>query len=95
MSVAGFSIPLYQWNGAGQSHGLQKDTNHPTGILAINFPQLHASPTLQPELKDQELVVYQSTDNSYWEGAARIQDQVQGHTVGGKGYVKLTGYAHT
>jgi predicted secreted hydrolase len=46
-------------------------------------------------LKDQELVVYQSTGISYWEGAVSIQGQVQGHTVGGEGYVELTGYTHT
>ncbi|TMD99621.1 MAG: lipocalin family protein, partial [Chloroflexi bacterium] len=42
--------------------------------------------------KDQELVVYQSTGNSYWEGAVSIQGQSAGQVVQGEGYVELTGY---
>ncbi len=67
--------------------------NYPSGWqLAINAPQLHASLTLQPELKNQELVVYQSTGNSYWEGAVSMQGHSQRSTVQGEGYVELTGY---
>jgi predicted secreted hydrolase len=47
-----------------------------------------------PELKDQELVAYQSTGNSYWEGAVTIQGQSAGTAVNGEGYVELTGYAN-
>lgn len=69
--------------------------NYPSGWhLEINDPQLQASLTLTPELKDQELVAYQSTGNSYWEGAVYIQGQSAGSAVGGEGYVELTGYAH-
>jgi len=69
-------------------------TNYPSGWrLEINDPQLQASLTLVPELKDQELVVYQSTGNSYWEGAVSIQGQSAGRSVEGEGYVELTGYA--
>lgn len=68
--------------------------NYPSGWqLDINAPQLHASLTLQPELKNQELVVYQSTGNSYWEGAVNIQGDSQGSGIKGEGYVELTGYA--
>src|SRR5947209_9063838 len=67
--------------------------NYPSGWhLEINDPQLQASLTLTPELKDQELVAYQSTGNSYWEGAVSIQGQSAGGAVGGEGYVELTGY---
>ncbi|HVB21811.1 MAG TPA: lipocalin-like domain-containing protein [Ktedonobacteraceae bacterium] len=66
---------------------------YPSGWrLDISNPQLHASLTLTPELKDQELVVYASTGNSYWEGAVSIQGQSAGATVQGEGYVELTGY---
>ena len=78
------------------SHWKSKITgaNYPSGWqLAINAPQLRASLTLQPELKDQELVVYQSTGNSYWEGAVSIQGHSQGRDSKGEGYVELTGYA--
>jgi predicted secreted hydrolase len=66
---------------------------YPSGWqLEIHDPQLQASLTLTPELKDQELTVYQSTGNNYWEGAVRIQGQSAGQTVEGEGYVELTGY---
>ncbi len=68
--------------------------NYPSGWqLAINAPQVQASLTLQPELKNQELVVYQSTGNSYWEGAVSIAGYSQGSGISGEGYVELTGYA--
>ena len=68
--------------------------NYPSGWrLTINDPQLHASLTLLPELKNQELVAYQSTGNSYWEGAVSIQGQSGGSNIYGEGYVELTGYA--
>ena len=66
---------------------------YPSGWrLDISNPQLQASLTLLPELKDQELVVYSSTGNSYWEGAVSIQGQSAGVAVQGEGYVELTGY---
>ncbi len=66
---------------------------YPSGWqLAINSSQLQASLTLTPELKDQELVVYASTGNTYWEGAVSIQGQSAGVAVQGEGYVELTGY---
>ena len=61
--------------------------------LQINDPQIHATIVLTPELKNQELVVYQSTGNSYWEGAVSISGQAAGTSVQGEGYVELTGYA--
>ncbi len=67
--------------------------NYPSGWrLEVNEQQFQASLTLMPELKDQELVVYQSMGNSYWEGAVSIQGQSAGHVVQGEGYVELTGY---
>ncbi|MBV9689374.1 MAG: hypothetical protein JO202_06660 [Ktedonobacteraceae bacterium] len=70
-------------------------TSYPSGwLLDINSPQLQVSLTLVPQLKDQELLVYQSTGNSYWEGAVTIAGQSQGRTIQGEGYVELTGYAH-
>jgi predicted secreted hydrolase len=69
--------------------------NYPSGWkLEITNPKVRASLILLPELKDQELVVYQSTGNSYWEGAVSIQGQSAGQVVEGEGYVELTGYAH-
>jgi predicted secreted hydrolase len=68
---------------------------YPSGWhLAVNDQQLQVSLTLTPQLKDQELVVYQSTGNSYWEGAVSIQGRSAGQVVQGEGYVELTGYTH-
>ena len=67
--------------------------NYPSGWqLKVNDPQLQVELSLTPELKDQELVVYQSTGNSYWEGAVSIQGRSAGQVVQGEGYVELTGY---
>jgi predicted secreted hydrolase len=69
--------------------------NYPSGWrLELTGSTLRASLILLPELKDQELVVYQSTGNSYWEGAVSIQGQSEGQVVSGEGYVELTGYTH-
>jgi predicted secreted hydrolase len=66
---------------------------YPSGWrVTIDDPHLHTALTLTPELKNQELVVYQSTGNSYWEGAVSIQGQSAGREIGGQGYVELTGY---
>ncbi len=68
--------------------------NYPSGWrVQLNAPSLQATLTLIPELKDQELVVYQSTGNSYWEGAVTIYGQSAGRPAQGEGYVELTGYA--
>ncbi|MFL5659720.1 MAG: lipocalin-like domain-containing protein [Ktedonobacteraceae bacterium] len=67
--------------------------NYPSGWrVQINDPHLRATLTLTPELKNQELATYQSTGNSYWEGAVSIQGQSAGGPVKGEGYVELTGY---
>jgi predicted secreted hydrolase len=69
--------------------------NYPSGWkLEITDSKVRASLILLPELKDQELVVYHSTGNSYWEGAVSIQGQSAGKVVRGEGYVELTGYTH-
>lgn len=66
---------------------------YPSGWkLDITDPQLHASLTITPLLKNQELAVLQSTGNIYWEGAVDIQGQSVGQSIQGEGYVELTGY---
>lgn len=69
--------------------------NYPSGWkLEITDPKVRTSLILLPELKDQELVAYQSTGNSYWEGAVYIEGRSSEQVVRGEGYVELTGYAH-
>jgi len=94
--AASFLLPARALNVTVLDHwrSLATRANYPSGWrLEISDPQLRASLTLLPELKDQELVVYQSTGNSYWEGAVSIQGQSAGQVVKGEGYVELTGYA--
>ena len=72
---------------------------YPSGWqVEVSDPRLTASLTLQPELKNQELVTTQSTGNTYWEGAvsivgsASLPGQKNASAVQGEGYVELTGY---
>lgn len=88
-------IPASKLHSTVLGHWISPVTHvvYPSGWrLALNDPLINATLTLQPQLKDQELVVYQSTGNSYWEGAVSIQGQVNGRTIQGQGYVELTGY---
>ncbi|GCE17234.1 lipocalin-like domain-containing protein [Dictyobacter kobayashii] len=78
---------------------LAKWTSPTTGItypsgwrIDIQDPHLQASLTIDPLLKNQELVVQNSTGNVYWEGAVKIAGQSNGHPIAGEGYVELTGY---
>lgn len=66
---------------------------YPSGWrIAINDARLRMTLTIVPRLKNQELVVKQSTGNTYWEGTVSIQGQSNGKPVNGSGYVELTGY---
>ncbi len=60
----------------------------------IRIPKVGADLTVEPRLADQELVLHELGDLSYWEGASRVAGTAQGHAVAGTGYVELTGYAH-
>jgi predicted secreted hydrolase len=70
------------------------DVRYPSGWrVDINDPHLKAVLTIQPLLKDQELVTRASTGNTYWEGAVSIEGQRgDGKALGGQGYIELTGY---
>lgn len=75
-------------------HSSVTGVTYPSGwLVQIRAARLQATLTLQPELKDQELVVLESTGNTYWEGAVSITGQVMGSATSGEGYVELTGYA--
>ncbi len=68
---------------------------YPSGWrLDITDAHFNITLTLTSELKNQELLVYQSTGNSYWEGAVSIQGQSASQLVKGEGYVELTGYGN-
>ncbi len=66
---------------------------YPSGWrLNVNDTHLRMTLTIMPQLKNQELVTYNSTGNTYWEGAVTIQGRNGNASVGGKGYAELTGY---
>lgn len=48
--------------------------------------------TLQPLLREQELVTRGSTNVTYWEGAVDVTGSFGGVAVRGAGYVEMTGY---
>jgi predicted secreted hydrolase len=80
-------VPTDTWK--SQTTGI----TYPSGWqLDVNDPQLHVSLTLKPLLKNQELIVTQSTGNTYWEGAVAIEGESDGQAVNGQGYIELTGY---
>jgi predicted secreted hydrolase len=82
-------------NATALSHwtSLKTGITYPSGWqLRIKDSQLQATLTLIPQLKDQELVVTQSTGNVYWEGTVNIDGQLGGKNISGEGYVELTGY---
>ncbi|GAC1375717.1 MAG: lipocalin-like domain-containing protein [Ktedonobacteraceae bacterium] len=79
---------------------LDKWTSPVTGItypsgwrLELNDPHVQATLVVKPALKNQELVVTNTTGNTYWEGAVSVDGQANGQPIQGQGYVELTGYA--
>jgi len=67
---------------------------YPSG-WEIEIPDQKIMLTVSPLVQDQELVAARSTGIIYWEGAVKVQGSSNGRPVHGKGYVELTGYAHT
>ncbi|HEV7923430.1 MAG TPA: lipocalin-like domain-containing protein [Thermoanaerobaculia bacterium] len=58
----------------------------------VMLPRLGILLTLDPLLRDQELITKGSTGVTYWEGAVDISGQFNGIAVKGDGYVEMTGY---
>ncbi|MND04962.1 Hydroxyneurosporene synthase (CrtC) [compost metagenome] len=46
-----------------------------------------------PAFPEQELITNRSTRVTYWEGAVLIRGNARGKSIGGHGYVEMTGYA--
>ncbi|MBM4340221.1 MAG: carotenoid 1,2-hydratase [Deltaproteobacteria bacterium] len=59
----------------------------------VHLPRYGIELTLSPTVKDQELITNASTRVTYWEGSVKVEGKYQGHSIKGKGYVELTGYA--
>lgn len=59
----------------------------------VTVPRERLALTIAPVLEDQELRTGESTNETYWEGAATVTGTRGGRAVKGNGYVELTGYA--
>ena len=66
---------------------LESGATYPSG-WQITFPELNISLQVEPFIPNQEF----RASFTYWEGAVRVSGQIDGATVGGQGYVELTGY---
>src|SRR5579862_6865049 len=66
----------------------RRGARYPAG-WQLRVRSLALEVTVRPVLADQEL----ETSPPYWEGAVDVSGQRQGHTVAGRGYVELVGYA--
>jgi len=67
---------------------------YPSG-WKIEIPGRGIKLDVQPLIQDQELETGRSTQVVYWEGAAQVRGESGGKPVRGRGYVELTGYAHS
>jgi predicted secreted hydrolase len=92
----GTSLPLtlsqVQVRPTGTWKSPRSKATYPMGWV-IQIPDHDVTLTLTPSFPDQELDTQKSTRVIYWEGSVEIRGQYQGTSVGGHGYVELTGYA--
>jgi predicted secreted hydrolase len=77
--------PLARWKSA------KSGATYPMG-WRVELPSFQIRLTLQPLLRDQELVTRGSTGLTYWEGAVDVDGSFGGVAVSGDGYVEMTGY---
>lgn len=61
----------------------------------VEIPSQNIKLEVRPLLEDQEFFAQRSTGIVYWEGAVTVKGLRKGRAVRGRGYVELTGYAHT
>ena len=77
--------PLGSW------HSPKSGATYPMG-WRVTVPAFRIEVTLQPLLRDQELLTRGSTGVTYWEGAVDVSGRFDAVAIGGKGYVEMTGY---
>jgi predicted secreted hydrolase len=66
--------------------------DYPAG-WTVRIPGDDLTITLHPTVADQELDTRATTGVVYWEGSQVVQATRAGRSLGGQGYVELTGYA--
>ena len=62
---------------------------YPSG-WTLDLPEESLSLEVEPWIRDQELLL----SFTYWEGAVNVKGLSKGRSVGGRGFVELTGYLH-
>jgi predicted secreted hydrolase len=77
--------PLGRWRSA------KSGAVYPMG-WRVAVPRFGIALTLQPLMKEQELVTKESTQVTYWEGAVSVAGSFDNVAVSGEGYVEMTGY---
>jgi predicted secreted hydrolase len=66
--------------------------DYPSG-WRVRVPDEGLDLTVEPTLRDQELVVPSMGGIAYWEGSCTVRGRSRGAPMGGRAYVELTGYA--
>ena len=77
--------PLGKWKSP------KSGATYPSG-WRVELPSFNIALTMQPLLRQQELVTHGSTNITYWEGACDVTGTFGGTPVRGEGYVEMTGY---
>lgn len=91
--AAGLQPDALRFQALGSWRSPHTGGTYPSG-WRVTLASRQLTLTLTPLLRDQELVTAQSTGVAYWEGAVAVRaTAVGGKTIGGVGYVELTGYA--
>ena len=78
--------PLGRW------HSSRSGATYPMG-WRVSVPSFGIAVTLNPAMRNQELVTRASTNVTYWEGAVDVTGNFGNVVVSGAGYVEMTGYA--
>jgi len=77
--------PLAQWTSKASG------ATYPMG-WKVELPRFGVTLTVQPLMREQELMTQGSTQVTYWEGAVDVTGSFAGVAVRGEGYVEMTGY---
>lgn len=75
----------------GRWHSSRSGATYPMG-WRVSVPAFGIAVTVNPAMRNQELVTRSSTNVTYWEGAADVSGSFGNISVSGVGYVEMTGY---
>jgi predicted secreted hydrolase len=86
------TIPGVTIAASGKWHSPHTGATYPTHWV-VRIPSLHAVLTVQPTVRDQEVVAPNQPRGSYWEGSGRVSGTYARKAVTGLSYTELTGFA--